>query len=141
GPDVLAIVPTLFEAVGWVGVVPESMLDVVTAVSGSGPAYIYMLAEALVDSGEQAGLPRDLARALVAQTILGAGKMLIETGEAPDLLREQVTPPGGRPWAGLRPLGQEGRLARVPGAGPGAPRRARRLRSARAAPPRYPAAR
>ncbi|TMI82261.1 MAG: pyrroline-5-carboxylate reductase [Bacillati bacterium ANGP1] len=115
GPDHLAIVRTLFEAVGWVGVVPESMLDAVTAVSGSGPAYIYMLAEALVDSGEQAGLPRDLARALVG---------------------ERVTSPGGTTMAGLEALEQGGLRAAVRAAVTRAARRARELRSAPARTPR-----
>lgn len=136
GPDHLVIVRTLFEAVGWVGVVPETMLDVVTAVSGSGPAYIYMLAEALVDSGEQAGLPRDLARALVAQTVLGAGKMLTETGEAPEGLRERVTSPGGTTMAGLEALERGGLRAAVRAAVTQAVRRARELRSVPARTPR-----
>src|SRR5215467_6008670 len=93
--DYVAVAQRLFESVGWVGVVAESLLDVVTAVSGSGPAYVYMLAEALANSGERAGLPRELAQALVAQTILGAGKMLVETGDGPEILRHRVTSPGG----------------------------------------------
>jgi pyrroline-5-carboxylate reductase len=124
----LAIARAFFEAVGWVGVVPESLLDVVTAVSGSGPAYVYVLAEALVDSGERAGLPRDLALALVAQTILGAGKMLTQTGDGPETLRGRVTSPGGTTMAGLEALEQGGLRAAVDAAVTRAAHRARELR-------------
>jgi len=118
-----------------VGVVPETLLDVVTAVSGSGPAYVYVLAEALVDSGEQAGLPRDLALALVAQTVLGAGKMLTETGEGPQALRRRVTSPGGTTMAGLEALEQGGLRAAVAAAVARATLRARELREAPAGSP------
>jgi pyrroline-5-carboxylate reductase len=124
----LAIARGLFEAVGWVGVVPESLLDVVTAVSGSGPAYVYALAEALVESGERAGLPRDLAQVLVAQTVLGAGKMLTETGDGPQMLRDRVTSPGGTTMAGLEALEQGGLRAAVDAAVTRAAHRARELR-------------
>jgi pyrroline-5-carboxylate reductase len=126
--DHVAIARRLFESVGWVGVVPESLLDVVTAVSGSGPAYVYMLAEALANSGERAGLPRELAQALVAQTILGAGKMLIETGDGPEVLRDRVTSPGGTTMAGLEALEQGGLRAAVDAAVTKAAHRARELR-------------
>ena len=126
--DHLQIARRLFEAVGWVGVVPESLLDVVTAVSGSGPAYVYMLAEALANSGERAGLPRELAQVLVAQTILGAGKMLIETGDGPEILRHRVTSPGGTTMAGLEALEQGGLRAAVDAAVTKAAHRARELR-------------
>jgi pyrroline-5-carboxylate reductase len=125
----VAIAQRLFESVGWVGVVPESLLDVVTAVSGSGPAYVYMLAEALANSGERAGLPRELAQVLVAQTILGAGKMLIETGDGPEVLRDRVTSPGGTTMAGLEALEQGGLRAAVEAAVTKAAHRARELRS------------
>jgi pyrroline-5-carboxylate reductase len=126
----LALVRQFFESVGWVGVVPETLLDAVTAVSGSGPAYVYVLAEALVDSGEGAGLPRDLALALVAQTILGAGKMLAETGEGPEVLRGRVTSPGGTTIAGLEALEQGGLRTAVAAAVARATQRARELREA-----------
>ncbi|HET8999289.1 MAG TPA: pyrroline-5-carboxylate reductase [bacterium] len=124
----LAMAREFFEAVGWVGVVPESLLDVVTAVSGSGPAYVYALAEALVESGERAGLPRDLAQVLVAQTVLGAGKMLTETGDGPGVLRGRVTSPGGTTMAGLEALEQGGLRAAVDAAVTRAAHRARELR-------------
>jgi pyrroline-5-carboxylate reductase len=128
GPGHLAIVREIFEAVGWVGVVPEPLLDAVTAVSGSGPAYVYVLAEAMVESGEQAGLPRDLALALVAQTILGAGQMLMESGASPEVLRRGVTSPGGTTMAGVEALEQGGLRAAVHAAVREATRRARELR-------------
>lgn len=129
-PHHLTIARALFEAVGWVGVVPETLLDIVTAVSGSGPAYVYALAEALVNSGERAGLPLDLARTLVAQTVLGAGKMLTETGDGPEVLRERVTSPGGTTMAGLEALEQGGLRAAVDAAVTRAAHRARQLRNA-----------
>lgn len=129
-PEHLTTARALFEAVGWVGVVPESLLDVVTAVSGSGPAYIYALAEALVNSGERAGLPRALAQALVAQTVLGAGKMLTETGDGPEALRERVTSPGGTTMAALEALERGGLRAAVEAAVTRAAHRARELRDA-----------
>jgi len=132
GADHVAIAQRLFESVGWVGVVPESLLDVVTAVSGSGPAYVYMLAEALANSGERAGLPRELAQVLVAQTILGAGKMLIETGDGPEVLRDRVTSPGGTTMAGLEALEQGGLRTAVDAAVTKAAHRARELRGASA---------
>ena len=101
-----------------------------TAVSGSGPAYVYVLAEALVDSGERAGLPRDVALALVAQTVLGAGKMLTEAGEAPTVLRARVTSPGGTTMAGLEALEEGGLRATVQAAVTAATHRARELRDA-----------
>jgi pyrroline-5-carboxylate reductase len=128
-PHHLTIARALFEAVGWVGVVPETLLDVVTAVSGSGPAYVYALAEALVNSGERAGLPLDLARTLVAQTVLGAGKMLTETGDGPEVLRDRVTSPGGTTMAGLEALEEGGLRAAVDAAVIRAAHRARELRN------------
>lgn len=98
----------MFAAVGKAVVVPESYLDAVTAVSGSGPAYVYLVAEAMTDAGVEIGLPRDLARSLVIQTIRGSIAMLEATGEHPAVLREQVTSPGGTTIAGLRQLEENG---------------------------------
>jgi pyrroline-5-carboxylate reductase len=128
--DHLAVVRTFFEAVGWVGVVPEPLLDAVTAVSGSGPAYVYALAEALAESGERAGLPAELARTLAAQTVLGAGRMMTETGEPLQALRTRVASPGGTTMAGLEALERGGFRAAVEAAVAGAIRRARELRGA-----------
>ena len=79
----------------------EELMDTVTALSGSGPAYFFLLVEALVDAAAAQGLPSDVARALAAQTCLGAGRMLVEAGEAPSTLRERVTSPGGTTAAAL----------------------------------------
>ena len=85
----------IFRSVGNAVEVPESMMDAVTALSGSGPAYVYLMIEALVDGGVKVGLPRDVAYQLAAQTVLGAAKMVIETGLHPAQLRDMVTTPAG----------------------------------------------
>lgn len=79
----------------------EALIDVVTAVSGSGPAYFFLLVEALENAGIAQGLPRDIARALAAQTCMGAGRMLVESGESPETLRERVTSPNGTTHAAV----------------------------------------
>jgi pyrroline-5-carboxylate reductase len=84
--------------------VPEKLLDAVTALSGSGPAYVFVFAEALADAGVNLGLPRDIALKLAAQTLLGAAKMLLETGKHPGELKDMVTSPGGTTIAALQVL-------------------------------------
>ena len=85
----------IFRSVGNAVEVPESLMDAVTALSGSGPAYVYLMIEALVDGGVKVGLPRDIAYKLAAQTVLGAAQMVIETGLHPAQLRDMVTTPAG----------------------------------------------
>jgi pyrroline-5-carboxylate reductase len=100
----LAEAEALMRSVGKVLRVPEKQQDAVTAVSGSGPAYIFFVAEAMIEAGVHLGLPRATATELVIQTVVGAGKMLRETGEHPVVLREDVTSPAGTTAAALREL-------------------------------------
>jgi len=97
----LALAGSILGAVGVAIAVSEKQLDAVTGLSGSGPAYIFLVMEALSDGGVAAGLPRQLATQLATQTVLGAAKLAIETGEHPAILREAVTSPGGTTAAGL----------------------------------------
>jgi pyrroline-5-carboxylate reductase len=108
GDDDLAWAESILSAVGVVVRVPEKLLDAVTGLSGSGPAYVFLVAEALIEAGVLAGLPRDVSSTLANQTLLGAARLLTETGEAPEALRAMVTSPGGTTVAGLRALEQAG---------------------------------
>lgn len=102
--DDAAVVEKIFSSVGVVFRVKEDLLDVVTGLSGSGPAYIYVVIEALADAGVLMGLPRDLALQLAAQTVSGAADMVLRTGLHPAQLKDQVTSPGGTTIAGLEAL-------------------------------------
>ncbi len=106
--DALALAVALFERVGSAVVVPESLMDAVTGLSGSGPAYLYTVIEALSDGGVRVGLPRDVALRLAAQTALGAARMVLESTDHPAVLRDQVTSPGGTTIAGVHKLEEKG---------------------------------
>ncbi len=102
--DDIAFVEKLMSSVGLSVRVPDALMHAVTGLSGSGPAYVYAMIDALSDGGVAQGLPRELSLKLAAQTVLGAAKMVLETGMHPGQLRDQVTSPGGTTIAGLRAL-------------------------------------
>lgn len=100
----LELAQRIFDSVGITVVLEEYLLDAATGLSGSGPAYIFLIIEALSDAGVKVGLHRDSAQRLAAQTVLGAAKLLIDTGEHPGRLKDMVTSPGGTAIAGLHTL-------------------------------------
>ncbi|MBS0210891.1 MAG: pyrroline-5-carboxylate reductase [Planctomycetes bacterium] len=106
--DDAALVAKLLESVGRAYQLDEGLLDVVTGLSGSGPAYAMLMIEALADGGVRCGLPRAVAQGLAAQTLLGAAQMVLATGEHPGALKDQVASPGGTTIAGLAVLEQRG---------------------------------
>lgn len=108
GPDEEALVNEIFGAVGKAVVVKEQLIDAVTGLSGSGPAYMYLIMEALADGAVMMGLPRHESITLAAQTMLGAAKMVLETGEHPGKLKDMVTTPGGTTIAGMYALEKAG---------------------------------
>jgi pyrroline-5-carboxylate reductase len=100
----LAWAHEVMAAVGTVVRLPERLLDPVTGLSGSGPAYFFLVAESMIEAGVQMGLSRDISRTLVVETMLGSAKLLAETGEEPEALRAMVTSPAGTTAAGIRSL-------------------------------------
>lgn len=127
----------LMGAVGWAVRVEEKHLDAVTGLSGSGPAYIYVLIEALSDGGVRMGLPRDVATALAAHTVRGAAEMVLRESLHPAVLKDRVASPGGTTIAGLQALEEHGFRASVMAAVVAATRRSDELRAG-AAPPTAP---
>lgn len=108
GAEELAIAKNIFEAVGICVEADEKLLDAVTGLSGSGPAYVFNFIEALADGGVRAGLSRDVAMKLAAQTVMGSAQMVLETGEHPGVLKDRVASPGGTTIAGLHELERGG---------------------------------
>jgi pyrroline-5-carboxylate reductase len=125
--DDIALVDRLLNAVGVAFRLPEQLLDAVTGLSGSGPAFVYLMIEALSDGGVRVGLPREVATALAAQTVLGAAKMVLETQTHPGVLKDMVASPGGTTIAGLHALERGGVRGALMDAVEAATRRAREL--------------
>lgn len=117
----------LLGSVGLAVEVPERLMDAVTGLSGSGPAYVYLMIEALADGGVRCGLPRAEALALAAQTVLGSAAMVLETGMHPAVLKDMVTSPGGTTIAGLATMERQGLRAALIDGVEAAARRAREL--------------
>lgn len=117
----------IFDAVGLTVVLDESQLDAVTGLSGSGPAYIFLILEALADAGVKVGLSRRNAQRLAAQTVMGSAKLLLDTDEHPGRLKDMVTSPGGTAIAGLHTLEQGGLRTTLINAVETATKRAREL--------------
>jgi pyrroline-5-carboxylate reductase len=111
-PDHLALAERIFSSVGRCAVVEEHYCNAITALSGSGPAYMYLMMEALADAGVRVGLRRDLALELVAQTMLGSARMVLDTGRHPASLRDDVTTPAGCTIGGLLML-EDGKIRSV----------------------------
>src|SRR5438309_173320 len=107
-PEQIAVAQRMFQTVGRTVVVDEKHMDAVTGLSGSGPAFIYIIIEALAEAGVNVGLPRDVATLLAAQTVYGSARMVLETGYHPALLKDQVTTPAGCTVDGILELEEGG---------------------------------
>jgi pyrroline-5-carboxylate reductase len=127
GDEELAWAEGILGSVGVVVRVAEPLLDAVTGLSGSGPAYVFLVAEALVEAGVLVGLPRPVSHTLVMQTLLGSARLLDQSGEGPEALRAAVTSPGGTTAAGLRALERGGVRAAILEAVVAATERSRQL--------------
>uniref|UniRef100_A0A182U1W0 Pyrroline-5-carboxylate reductase n=1 Tax=Anopheles melas TaxID=34690 RepID=A0A182U1W0_9DIPT len=127
--DDCKVTQALFQAVGTCEEVSEAMMDPITALSGSGPAYVFVMIEALADGAVRMGLPRDLAYRLASQTVLGSGKLVRETGRHPGQLKDDVTSPAGSTAAGLFHLEQNAFRHAVSGAVESATVRCRQISS------------
>lgn len=123
----LATAKAIFDAVGMTVILEENQLDAVTGLSGSGPAYIFLILEALADAGVKVGLSRRNAQRLAAQTVMGSAKLLLDTDEHPGKLKDMVTSPGGTAIAGLHTLEQGGLRTTLINAVETATKRAREL--------------
>jgi len=123
----LSLAQAVFDSVGISFVIDESLLDAVTGLSGSGPAYVFLIIEALSDAGVKVGLSRHMAQPMAANTVLGAAKLLLDTGEHPGLLKDMVTSPGGTAIAGLHTLEAGGLRTTLINAVEEATRRSREL--------------
>jgi len=108
GDDDVAWAESILSAVGIVVRVPEEQLDAVTGLSGSGPAYVFLVAEAMIEAGVAVGLPHEVASRLAIQTVFGAGRLLAESGDSPEDLRAAVSSPNGTTVAGLAVLDERG---------------------------------
>jgi pyrroline-5-carboxylate reductase len=108
GEKDLAKAEAVFKSIGVVVTLPESALDAVTGLSGSGPVYIYMVIEAMIDGGVKMGIPRAVAAKLAAQTVFGAAKLVLESGKHPAILKDEVTTPGGTAISAIHVLESKG---------------------------------
>ena len=129
GDDEIALIEAVLNAAGWCWRAPnEDHLDAVTGLSGSGPAYVFLILEALADAGVREGLPRDVSQEFAIRTVLGSAKLALETGTHPSVLKDQVTSPGGTTIAGLERLEAAGVRAALYDAVAAATARSKELR-------------